>query len=148
VSLVQKSTRFFHHDEVDKKWYIIDASGKTLGRVSSLVAHILRGKHKPTFTPNIDCGDNVIVVNAEKVKVTGKRKDQKEYFHYTGYPGGATWEKFSELLKTHPERILEHSIKGMIPKNRLGRRVGMNLKVYRGDKHPHSAQKPVPFTLK
>ncbi|HEV8538596.1 MAG TPA: 50S ribosomal protein L13 [Bacteroidota bacterium] len=140
--LAQRLTHSFKESEVQKKWYLVDASGQTLGRLASRVAHILRGKHKPTFTPNTDCGDFVVVVNAGKVKVTGKRTDMKTYFHYTGYPGGATIQSYKELMKTKPERVIEHAVKGMIPHNRLGARIVKKLKVYRGDAHPHAAQKP------
>jgi len=147
VSIVQKPTHYFREDEIQQKWYVVDVAGKTLGRVSSKVASILRGKHKPQYTPNADCGDFVIVINASKIHLTGKRKQQKEYFHYTGYPGGARWEKASELLKTKPERILEHSIKGMIPHNRLGKRIGMKLKIYSDANHPHVAQQPEQLSI-
>ena len=147
MSLAQHLTHTFTEAEVDKKWYIVDASGQTLGRVASRVAHVLRGKHKPVFTTNMDCGDFVIVLNAEKVRVTGKRTELKTYFHYTGYPGGATVESFKELMKTDPERVVTHAIKGMIPHNRLGARIIKKLKVYRGTDHPHKAQKPEPLTM-
>ncbi len=147
MSIVQKPTHYFREDEIQQKWYVVDVAGKTLGRVSSKVASILRGKHKPQYTPNADCGDFVIVINASKIHLTGKRKQQKEYFHYTGYPGGARWEKASELLKTKPERILEHSIKGMIPHNRLGKRIGMKLKIYSDANHPHVAQQPEQLSI-
>lgn len=137
-----KSTYFFKDGEVEQKWYVIDANGKTLGRLASGIARILRGKNKPQFTTNSDCGDFVVVVNAEKVKLTGKRTELKEYFHYTGYPGGDVFEKFKDLIKDHPERVIEHAVKGMIPHTRLGRRIIKKLKVYAGTEHPHSAQKP------
>lgn len=142
MSLNAKLTYFFKKEEVEKKWYLVDAEGKTLGRLASRIAHILRGKHKPEFTPNADLGDFVIVVNAEKVKLTGKRAEQKQYFYYTGYPGGATFKTFKELIKTKPEKVILHAVKGMIPHNRLGRRIIQKLKVYSGPNHPHSAQKP------
>ena len=142
MSLAQHLTHSFRQDEIQKKWYLVDASGKTLGRAASHVARLLRGKHKASFTPNVDSGDFVVVVNAEKIKVTGKRPVMKDYFHYTGYPGGATWESFRELIKTKPERVFAHAVKGMIPHNRLGRRMIMKLKVYAGPGHPHAAQKP------
>jgi large subunit ribosomal protein L13 len=147
VSITQRTTHFFTSDEVEKKWYLVDASGKTLGRIASKIASVLRGKHKPVYTPNADCGDFVVVVNAEKVKFTGKRLDQKEYFHYTGYPGGDRFEKAKDLLKTHPERILESAVRGMIPKTKLGKKIGMKLKVYAGNEHPHQAQKLQPLTF-
>ena len=137
-----RSTTFFRDDNVEQKWFLVDANGKTLGRIASQVAHILRGKNKPQFTPNADVGDFVIVVNAEKVVVTGKRGQLKEYFHYTGYPGGDVFEQLKDVLKNHPERVIEHAVKGMIPHNKLGRRIIKKLKVYAGGEHPHSAQKP------
>ena len=142
MALYQKLTHSFTASEVEKKWYVVDADGQTLGRIASRVAHVLRGKHKPQFTPNADCGDFVVVINADKVKITGKRPDLKTYFHYTGYPGGATVESFKELMRTNPERVITHAVKGMIPHNRLGAQVIKKLKVYRGDAHPHAAQQP------
>lgn len=137
-----KSTYFFKQDEVEQKWFLVDAQGQTLGRLAAQVAKVLRGKHKPIFTPNIDAGDFVIVVNAEKIKVTGKRTEMKQYFHYTGYPGGAVFENFKDVVKKNPERVVEHAVKGMLPHNRLGRRIIKKLKVYKGAEHPHEAQKP------
>ncbi len=142
MAMVDKSTTFFRETDIAQKWYVVDANGKTLGRIASQVARILRGKHKPQFTPNSDMGDFVIVVNAEKVKVTGKRTEQKEYFHYTGYPGGAIFQQFKDVIKNHPERVIEHAVKGMIPHTKLGRQIIKKLKVYPGTEHPHSAQKP------
>lgn len=140
-------TRFYKPEEVSKKWFIVDAEGKTLGRIASQVAHILRGKHKPTFTPNFDNGDFVVIVNAEKVVVSGKRLELKEYFHNTGYPGGARFEAFKELVTKKPEWVFENAVKGMLPHNRLGRRIIKKLKVYRGASHPHSAQNPESLPL-
>ena len=147
MPLAQRLTYSFKQNEIQQKWYLVDASGKTLGRVASRVAHLLRGKHKPVFTTNVDCGDFVVVVNADKVKVKGKRGELKTYFHYTGYPGGATVESFKELMKTNPVRVFTHAVKGMIPHNRLGARVIKKLKVYRGTAHPHAAQKPEPIKV-
>lgn len=147
MPLTQHLTYSFKQNEINKKWYLVDAGGQTLGRVASRVAHLLRGKHKPSFTPNVDSGDFVVVINADKVKVTGKRNELKTYFHYTGYPGGAAVESFKELIKTNPERVFTHAVKGMIPHNRLGRRIIMKLKVYTGPNHPHSAQKPEPIKV-
>lgn len=147
MALAQRLTHSYRQDEIEQKWYLVDAGGKTLGRVASRVAHLLRGKHKPIFTPNVDSGDYVVVINADKVKVTGKRTELKTYFHYTGYPGGATVESYKELMKTDPERVFTHAVKGMIPHNRLGARILKKLKVYSGDKHPHAAQKPEPVQL-
>jgi len=142
VALAQRITHSFKESEITKKWYLVDAEGKTLGRVASNVARLLYGKHKPQFTPNADTGDFVIIINAEKIKVTGKRTELKTYFHYTGYPGGATVEEFKNLIKTNPEKIFQHAVKGMIPHNRLGARIIKKLKVYRGTEHPHQAQQP------
>ena len=140
-------TRFFKPEEVPQKWFLVDASGKTLGRIASQVARILRGKHKPFFTPNADLGDFVVVVNAEKIRVTGRRTELKEFYHNTLYPGGAVFERFKDLIKTKPEWVFEHAVKGMIPKNRLGRVIIKKLKVYRGASHPHSAQQPEPLSF-
>jgi len=142
---VDKATRFFTVRDTERKWHLVDAEGKTLGRVATQVATLLRGKHKTTFTPNADIGDFVVVVNASKVRLTGKRAELKQYFHYTGYPGGATWEKFQDVLKKHPERVFEHAIKGMLPHNKLGRQIFKKLKVYAGPAHPHAAQQPQPY---
>jgi len=128
--------------EVEKKWYVIDAEGMVLGRLAANVAHILRGKNKPIFTPHVDVGDYVIVINADKVRVTGKRVEQKSYFHYSGYPGGAKVRMFKDLVRTNPRFVIEHAVKGMLPHNRLGRRIAKKLNVYSGAEHPHSAQKP------
>jgi large subunit ribosomal protein L13 len=125
----------------------VDAEGKTLGRLATQVARLLRGKHNPMFTPNADLGDFVVVVNASKVKVTGKRPELKEYFHYTGYPGGATYEKYQDILQKNPERVIERAVKGMLPHNRLGRQIFKKLKVYAGPQHPHRAQKPENFAV-
>jgi large subunit ribosomal protein L13 len=138
-------TRFFKPEEVGQKWYVVDAAGQTLGRIASQVAHILRGKHKPQFTPNFDVGDFVVVINAEKVVVTGKREELKQLYHNTLYPGGARFESIRDLLKRRPEHVMEHAVRGMLPHNRLGRKIFKKLKVYRGDKHPHTAQKPEPL---
>ncbi len=142
MALAQRLTHSFKQSEIEQKWYLVDVDGQTLGRVASRIAHILRGKHKPTFTPNVDCGDYVIVVNADKVKVQGKRNELKTYFHFTGYPGGATVEKYREVMRKNPERVVLHAVKGMVPHNRLGARIIKKLKVYRGTDHPHKAQKP------
>lgn len=128
--------------EVERKWYIIDAEGKTLGRLATQVATILRGKHKPTFTPHVDTGDFVIIVNAEKVKLTGKKLDQKMYRWHTGYPGGLRERTYRDMLINKPERVMFHAIKGMLPKNKLGRQMITKLKVYRGTEHQHQAQQP------
>lgn len=141
------NTRFFKDEEAVEKWFLVDASGKTLGRVASKIAHIIRGKHKTTFTPNADLGDFVVVINAEKVVVTGKRQELMEYYHNTLYPGGARFESFKDVLKVKPEVVLEHAVKGMLPHNRLGRKMARKLKVYAGSSHPHGAQKPQVLSL-
>jgi large subunit ribosomal protein L13 len=127
---------------VKKEWYVIDAENQIVGRLASQVAKIIRGKNKPYFTPNIDCGDNVIIINADKVRFTGKKNDQKQYVRYTGYPGGQRFSSPKILLHTYPERILEHAIKGMLPKGKLGRKMHGNLYIYAGSEHPHAAQQP------
>lgn len=128
--------------EIDRKWYVVDASGKTLGRISTEIAKVLSGKNKPTYTPNVDCGDFVVVINAEKVHVTGNKAEDKLYRHHTGYPGHLKETNFNTMIKRHPERVIEMSVKGMLPKSALGRQMSKKLKVYAGDKHPHSAQQP------
>ena len=128
--------------EVERKWYVVDAEGKTLGRMASEVAAILRGKNKPTFTPHVDCGDYVIVINAEKVAVTGKKRQEKIYKRHTGYPGGLRELTFEQLLEKHPEVVVKHAIKGMMPTGKLGRQMYKKLKVYAGPEHKHEAQKP------
>jgi len=145
---VDKPTRFFSTSENTPKWHLLDADGKTLGRIASEAARLLRGKHKVEFTPNADMGDYVVVVNAAKVYVSGKRAELKEYFHYTGYPGGATFEKFQDVLRKSPQRVFEHAVRGMLPHNRLGRQIIKKMKVYSGPDHPHSAQRPVPYGVK
>jgi large subunit ribosomal protein L13 len=132
---------------VTKKWVIVDAEAKILGRLASQIAMILRGKNKPNFTPHLDCGDNVIVINAEKVSFSGAKLENKEYVRYTGYPGGQRFTSAQEMLRKHPERLIEKAVKGMLPKNKLGRRLFTNLKVYTGTEHSHEAQKPIVFSL-
>ena len=133
--------------DVQKKWYIIDAEGKTLGRLASQIAAILRGKHKPTFTPYMDMGDNVVVVNAEKVRVTGRKFDQKKYYRHSGYPGGIKVTDFSDMINDKPERVISIAVKGMLPHNKLGRAMLRHLKVYRGPDHSHEAQQPEKLEL-
>jgi large subunit ribosomal protein L13 len=147
VALGQKLTHSFKETEVPKKWYLVDAADQTLGRLASRTAHILRGKHKPTYTPHTDCGDFVIVVNAEKIRVTGKREELKTYFRHTGYPGGATVRTFQDVMRKNPSEVVSHAVKGMIPHNRLGARLVRKLKVYNGAEHPHVAQKPETITF-
>jgi len=126
--------------DVEHRWHVIDASGKILGKLATEVANLLMGKHKPTFVPYLDTGDFVIVLNATKVRVTGKKPQQKTYYRHSGYPGGLKAETYEELMATHPTRIIEHAVKGMLPHNRLGRAMFKKLKVYEGDSHPHKAQ--------
>ncbi len=132
---------------VNKQWVLVDAEGQTLGRLSSKVAKLLRGKHKPNYTPHVDCGDNVIVINAEKINLTGKKWDAKEYIRYTGYPGGQRSQTASELFEKDPARLIEKSVKGMLPKNKLGADLFRNLKVYVGSEHGQDAQKPTAINL-
>jgi large subunit ribosomal protein L13 len=127
---------------VERKWYVVDAEGKTLGRLAAEVAKVLRGKHKPTFTPHVDTGDHVVVINADKIQLTGKKLVQKTYFRHSGYVGGTTFTTAGKMLADKPERVIELAVKGMLPKNRLGRQMYTKLKVYRGAEHPHAAQKP------
>ena len=133
--------------EVEKKWYGLDAADKPLGRVATEAARILRGKHKPTFTPHIDTGDNVIVINAEKAVLTGKKLDQKYYHHHSGYPGGLKSISYRRLMETKPELAMELAIKGMIPHNRLGRQIMKKVRIYRGAEHCQQAQKPEVWTF-
>ncbi|WP_282159572.1 MULTISPECIES: 50S ribosomal protein L13 [Ulvibacterium] len=132
---------------VDKQWLLIDAEGQTLGRLASEVAKFLRGKHKTNFTPHVDCGDNVIVINAEKIQLSGNKWEDKVYLRYTGYPGGQRSTTAKELLEKHPERIIEKSVKGMLPKNKLGADLFRNLRVYVGAEHGQEAQKPTVVNL-
>lgn len=127
---------------VNKEWFVIDASGLVLGRLASTVARILRGKHKPNYTPHVDCGDNVIVINAEKIILTGEKMNEKEYIRHSGYPGGQSFRTAKEILVKFPERLVEHAVKGMLPKNRLGRSIYKNLKVVIGPTHKYEAQQP------
>jgi large subunit ribosomal protein L13 len=127
---------------VKKEWVLLDAEGQTLGRLASKVAKIIRGKHKTNYTPHVDCGDNVIVINSEKVVLTGNKMTDKQYIRYTGYPGGQRFTSPEELMAKHPERLVEKAVRGMLPKNRLGRELFRNLKVVVGTKHDHEAQKP------
>ncbi|MFR9296715.1 MAG: 50S ribosomal protein L13 [Aedoeadaptatus pacaensis] len=129
-------------NEVDRKWYVIDAEDKVLGRLATEVANILRGKNKPIYTPHVDTGDFVIVINAEKVKMTGTKWDDKIHASHTGYPGGRREVVYKEIREKHPERVIEYAVKGMLPKSRLGRSMFGKLKVYAGPNHPHEAQKP------
>lgn len=131
----------------NKQWFVVDAEGQTVGRLASKVSKLIRGKHKVNFTPHADCGDNVIVINAEKISFSGTKLVDKEYVRYTGYPGGQKFTSAQEMLKKHPERLIEKAVKGMLPKNKLGNRLFTNLKVYVGPNHGQEAQKPQVFNL-
>lgn len=133
--------------EIERKWYVIDAEGKTLGRLATVAANILRGKNKPQYTPNIDTGDFVIVINAEKIQVSGKKETDKKYYHHTGFPGGLKVASFRELMAKNPVLAIEKAIKGMLPHNTLGHDQFNKLKVYAGSEHPHEAQKPVAYEM-
>lgn len=139
------STTHAKPETVTRSWYVVDATDQTLGRLSTRIATVLRGKHKADFSPHVDCGDYVIVVNADKIRLTGRKLDQKEYHRYTGHPGGLKTRTARQLLAEDPERIIMHSVKGMLPKNRLSRAVVKKLKVYTTADHPHVAQQPQPF---
>ncbi|MEM6284052.1 MAG: 50S ribosomal protein L13 [Chloroflexota bacterium] len=134
--------------DIEREWWVVDAEGQTLGRLATRIAEILRGKHKPYYAPNLDCGDNVIVVNCEKIVVTGNRLDQKRYWRHTGYPGGIRSITLREQLDKHPERVIESAVKGMLPSNSaLGRAMLKKMKVYVGPTHPHEAQNPKPLEI-
>jgi large subunit ribosomal protein L13 len=139
----EKLTKFIKPEDADQKWYLVDAKDQVLGRLAVKIARVIRGKNKPVFTPNMDAGDFVVVVNADKIRVTGKRESLKEYFHYSGYPGGAKFRSFTEMLAKKPEWVIENAVKGMLPKTRLGKKLIKKLKVYAGEAHPHAAQQPV-----
>lgn len=134
--------------EVTRTWYLIDAKDKTLGRLASQVAAILKGKHKPTYTPHVDTGDHVIIINADKIRLTGNKLRDKKYYRHSGYPGGIKEITAGELLQRHPERVIRSAVWGMLPHNRLGRKMIKKLKIYVGDQHPHEAQQPVTYELK
>ncbi len=140
-------TIFAKKEEVKRDWYVVDADGKVLGRVATQVASVLRGKHKPTFTPHVDTGDFVVVVNAGKVRLTGQKQEDKVYYHHSGYPDGLKSIGMGKLLEKDPEKLLMRSVGGMLPKNKLGREMLKKLKVYRGSEHPHEAQGPKPLTI-
>lgn len=129
-------------DEIEQQWLLVDAAGKTLGRLATEVARLIRGKHKPMFTPHLDTGDHVIVINASQVVLTGRKADQKTYFRYSGYMGNEKHIPFKRMIQTHPERVLEYAVRGMLPKNALGRQLRKKLRVYPGAEHPHQAQSP------
>ena len=132
-------------ESTDRKWFLVDAEGRVLGRLATQVATILRGKHKPTFAPHLDVGDHVVVINAEKVQLTGRKMTEKMYRWHTGYIGGLREVSADKMIRTHPERVIEWAVQGMLPKGRLGRAMSKKLKVYRGADHPHAAQKPEPL---
>lgn len=133
--------------DIQRRWLVVDADGKTLGRLAAQVASVLKGKHKPMYTPHMDTGDHVIVINAEKVRLTGTKPEKKTYFHHTLYPGGATFTKIAQMLEKHPERVVEKAVRGMMPKNRLGDAMYRKLKVYAGSEHPHEAQQPETWNI-
>jgi len=134
-------------EDIQREWLVVDAKGQTLGRLASQIAHLLRGKHKPMFSPHMDVGDFVIVINCEKVRVTGRKLDQERYYWHSGYPGGIKSRTMREQLDRFPERVIEAAVRGMLPKNKLGRQMIKKLKIYAGDSHPHEAQKPKVFEL-
>ncbi|MBN2348499.1 MAG: 50S ribosomal protein L13 [Bacteroidales bacterium] len=142
MDTLKYKTKSANKATVKKEWYVIDATNQVLGRLSSEVAKIIRGKNKPDFTPHVDCGDNVIIINAEKIRLTGKKWTDRQHFSHSGYPGGQKITTPAEMLKKDPTRVLEHAIKGMLPKSRLGNAISKNLYIYVGAEHPHEAQQP------
>ena len=129
--------------EIERRWLVVDAEGRTLGRLASQVATVLKGKHKPTYTPHLDTGDHVVVVNASKITLTGRKPEDKKYFRHSMYPGGSSWTSVKEVLEKHPERVVVEAVRGMLPKTKLGRAMFRKLKVYAGPEHPHAAQQPL-----
>lgn len=148
MGYISYKTSYLNKQCVNKDWFVVDASLYRLGRLASQVAYIIRGKHKPSFTPHVDCGDHVVVINAEKVGLSGKKWDRKLYRTYTGYPGGLKSAALKQMSSVHPERVIEHAVRGMLPKNRLGRAMFRNLHVCRGDTHKYVAQKPSELKLR
>ena len=142
-----KTTFMANAQNVERKWYVVDAEGQTVGRLAAEVAKVLRGKHKPTFTPHVDTGDFVIVINAEKAVFTGKKLINKTYFRHSGYNGGTTFTPAGQMIEKFPERVIEHAVRGMLPKNRLGEQMYRKLNVYAGPEHPHAAQQPEELKL-
>ena len=140
-------TYYAKPQEVEREWVLIDATDQVLGRVAVKAAHILKGKHKPQYTPHVDTGDFVVIINADKIRVTGNKAEDKRYYRHSGFPGGLKSESFNEAMAKHPERVIEHAVKGMLPKNTLGRAMGKKLKVYTGAEHPHMAQKPTEIKM-
>jgi len=134
--------------DVQRQWLVVDAEGRTLGRLATQVSMVLRGKHKPIYTPHIDTGDHVVVINASKIVLSGRKAEDKRYFHHTLYPGGATWTSIVEVMAKHPERVVSRAVQGMMPKNKLGRAMLKKMKVYAGPEHPHAAQQPTPWDPK
>jgi len=147
VNTLSYKTKSLRPQDVERKWYVVDVEGQVVGRIACKIADVLRGKHKPDFTPHVDGGDHVIVINAEKIKFTGAKLDQKIYDHYTGYPGGRKVRTAKEMLEKTPEKVIEKAVRGMIPKNKLGRAVFRKLHVYTGAEHAHMAQKPEPLNF-
>jgi large subunit ribosomal protein L13 len=147
VNTLSYKTKSANKATVKKDWYIVDATNEVLGRLSSKVAKILRGKNKPDFTPHVDCGDNIVIINADKIKLTGKKLTDKIYVRHTGYPGGQRYETPEEMLHKHPTRIIETAVKGMLPKNKLSDAIIKNLHIYVGSEHPHQAQQPKELNL-
>lgn len=145
MNTLSYKTKSAKNEEIQRKWYVLDAEGEVVGRISSRIAHVLRGKHRPEFTPHVDAGDYVVVINADKVRFTGSKWDQKEYITYSGYPGGQKRAVAAKQLVKKPESIMEIAIKGMLPKTKLGRAMSKKLFIYAGPEHPHQAQKPEPF---
>ena len=143
----ERITRFIKTEDADRKWYLVDAKDQVLGRLATEVARVIRGKHKPIFTPNTDTGDFVIVINADKIKLTGKRENLKQYARHSGYPGGQRVTSFQEMMTKKPEFAVQNAVKGMLPKTRLGKQLIKKLKVYSGENHPHQAQKPETLSL-
>ena len=143
----EKITRFIRAEDADRKWYLVDAKDQVLGRMATKVARVIRGKNKAIFTPNMDTGDFVVVINADKIKIADKRESLKTYVRHSGYPGGQKVTSFLEMMEKKPEFVIQNAVKGMLPKNRLGRKLIKKLKVYAGDSHPHEAQKPEILTL-
>ena len=135
-------TKSIKKSEIEHSWWVADANGQVLGRFASRIAQVLRGKHKPNFTPHMDMGDCVVVINADKIRVTGNKEKNKEYFKHSGYPGSKSFTSLQAMRKMHPERIVKNAVKGMLPHNRLGRKIMGHLKIYVGDEHPHKAQQP------
>ena len=134
-------------EDVEQKWYVVNADGQVLGRLASKIATTLRGKHKETFTPHLDMGDHIVVVNANKVRVTGRKAEQKKYYHHTGYPGGLKTETFEKLIQSNPEKVIRKAVWGMLPHNRLGRKLIKKLKIYAASDHPHTAQQPEELSI-